>query len=184
MRSEDGSIIYECLSGDPEAFGILVDKYKASIYAYVYSKIRSFQDAEDVTQEVFLQAYRSLRSLRHWESFAFWLHRIARNLCNKWLRTRSRRPDGAFMEDQDPEVLEKPKRRRFTATEKLRILERADACTKEGEIGALLRSEGLYSSNLSNWRRQRDSGALAGLAPVALCAAAAAMLGLRLSVIR
>jgi len=108
MRSEDGSIIYECLSGDPEAFGILVDKYKASIYAYVYNKIRSFQDAEDVTQEVFLQAYRSLRSLRHWESFAFWLHRIARNLCNKWLRTSARRPDGAFMEDQDPEVLEKP----------------------------------------------------------------------------
>jgi len=108
MRSEDGSIIYECLSGDTEAFGILVDKYKASIYAYVYSKIRSFQDAEDLTQEVFLQAYRNLRSLRHWESFAFWLHRIARNHCNKWLRARLRRPDDTFMEDQDRNVLEKP----------------------------------------------------------------------------
>ncbi len=107
MRTEDGSIIHECLSGDAEAFGILVDKYKASIYAYTYGKIRSLQDAEDVTQEVFLQAYRNLRSLRHWESFAFWLHRIARNLCNKWIRARSRRPDDAFIEDQDPQVLEK-----------------------------------------------------------------------------
>jgi RNA polymerase sigma factor (sigma-70 family) len=107
MRTEDGSIIHTCLSGDAEAFGILVDKYKASIYAYTYSKIRSLQDAEDVTQEVFLQAYRNLRSLRHWESFAFWLHRIARNLCNKWIRARSRRPDDAFIEDQDPQILEK-----------------------------------------------------------------------------
>ena len=77
----------------------------------------------------------------------------------------SSRADANCGSGSDPEVLEKPKRRRFTATEKLRILERADACTREGEIGALLRSEGLYSSNLSNWRRQRDSGALAGLAP-------------------
>jgi RNA polymerase sigma factor (sigma-70 family) len=107
MRTEDGSIIYTCLNGDTEAFGILVDKYKASIYAYILSKLRSFQDAEDITQEVFLHAYRNLRSLRHWESFAFWLHRIARNLCNKWIRARSRRPDDAFIEDQDLQILEK-----------------------------------------------------------------------------
>ena len=77
----------------------------------------------------------------------------------------SSRADADSGTGSDPEVLEKPKRRRFTATEKLRVLERADACTVDGEIGALLRSEGLYSSHLSNWRRQRDSGALAGLAP-------------------
>ena len=77
----------------------------------------------------------------------------------------SSRADADSGTGSDPEVLEKPKRRRFTATEKLRILGRADACTREGEIGALLRSEGLYSSHLSNWRRQRESGALMGLAP-------------------
>ena len=75
------------------------------------------------------------------------------------------RADSSSGTGNDPEVLEKPKRRRFSATDKLRILERADACTREGEIGALLRSEGLYSSHLSNWRRLRESGALAGLAP-------------------
>ena len=108
MRTEDGSIIYECLNGKSEAFGIIVDKYKAGIYALVCAELGNFRDAEDVTQEVFIQAYRDLRSLRRWESFAFWLYRIAYTRCRKWIRSRSRRPDSAFIEDQDPEVLEKP----------------------------------------------------------------------------
>ncbi|MFC1715543.1 RNA polymerase sigma factor [Candidatus Poribacteria bacterium] len=62
MRTEDGSIIYECLNGKPEGFGILVDKYKAGVYAFVCAQVRNFQDAQDVTQEVFIQAYRDLRS--------------------------------------------------------------------------------------------------------------------------
>ncbi len=57
----------------------------------------------------------------------------------------------------DPEVAEIAKRRRFSAKYKLRILREADACKNPGEIGALLRREGLYSSNLAYWRRQRDS---------------------------
>jgi len=65
----------------------------------------------------------------------------------------------------DPEVAEKPKRRQFSAEYRLRIVREADACTQPGEIGALLRREGLYSSLLAAWRRQRDTGALAGLEP-------------------
>ena len=65
----------------------------------------------------------------------------------------------------NPEVVEKPKRRRFTAKYKRRIVEAADACTKPGEIGALLRREGLYSSVLSSWRQQAKNGSLAGLSP-------------------
>ena len=53
----------------------------------------------------------------------------------------------------DPEVSEKPKRRSFTAEYKLRILQEADASTGAGEVGALLRREGLYSSHLTEWRR-------------------------------
>ena len=56
----------------------------------------------------------------------------------------------------DPEVSERPKRRRFTAEYKLRIVRGADACKGDGDIVALLRREGLYSSQLSAWRRQRD----------------------------
>jgi len=63
----------------------------------------------------------------------------------------------------DPEVAEKAKRRRFTADYKIRILREADACRGDGDIGALLRREGLYSSNLTAWRRQRDVIAREGL---------------------
>jgi transposase len=63
----------------------------------------------------------------------------------------------------DPELVERPRRRRFSPAYKLRILQEADSCTRPGELGALLRREGLYSSNLSAWRRQRDEGALSAL---------------------
>jgi len=63
----------------------------------------------------------------------------------------------------DPEVPEKARRRTYSASYKLDIVQAADGCSKPGEIGALLRREGLYSSLLSTWRRQRDTGALAGL---------------------
>ena len=63
----------------------------------------------------------------------------------------------------DPELVERPRRRSFTAAYKLKVLRKADRCTKPGEIGALLRKEGLYSSHLSSWRKQRDQGALEAL---------------------
>jgi transposase len=63
----------------------------------------------------------------------------------------------------ETEVVEKARRRRFKAAEKLRILKEADRCTKPGELGALLRREGLYSSHLSAWRAARQRGELAGL---------------------
>jgi transposase-like protein len=63
----------------------------------------------------------------------------------------------------DPELVERPRRRRFSAEYKLRILREAEACTELGGVGALLRREGLYSSHLTEWRRQRDRGALEAL---------------------
>ena len=65
----------------------------------------------------------------------------------------------------DPEVSEAKARRRFTAQYKLRILEEADACRGQGQMGALLRREGLYSSNLTTWRKQRSQGILDSLSP-------------------
>ena len=63
----------------------------------------------------------------------------------------------------DPEVVPKAKRRQFTAKYKLRIVEEADACTEPGQVGALLRREGLYSSHLSKWRQLRKDGQLQAL---------------------
>ena len=65
----------------------------------------------------------------------------------------------------ETEVVAKAARRRFPAAEKLRVLREADRCTKPGELGALLRREGLYSSHLATWRAARQRGELAGLAP-------------------
>ena len=69
------------------------------------------------------------------------------------------------MPPPDPEVSEKRPRRKFTAQYKLRILAEAEACDKPGQIGALLRREGLYSSNLNSWRRQKEKGSLQALSP-------------------
>ena len=63
----------------------------------------------------------------------------------------------------DPELVERPRRRRFSAEYKLRVLREADACSRPGEVGALLRREGLYSSLLTEWRRAREVGALVAL---------------------
>lgn len=69
--------------------------------------------------------------------------------------------NGAWLDGQpDPEVTPRARRRTFSTAYKARILAEADACTERGEIGALLRREGLYSSHLSNWRRLREAGQL------------------------
>jgi transposase len=63
----------------------------------------------------------------------------------------------------ETQVIPKAKRRQYSAAYKLEILKEADGCTGRGEIGALLRREGLYGSHLEKWRRQRERGALGGL---------------------
>jgi transposase len=89
---------------------------------------------------------------------------------------RARRASGVFPAGGPPpvsrssqapevEVVAKAERRRFTAEYKRRMVREADRCTKPGEIGALLRREGLYSSLLTTWRAARDRGELAGLSP-------------------
>ena len=65
----------------------------------------------------------------------------------------------------DSEVVARARRRTFSNADKRRILQAADLCTKPGEIGALMRREGVYSSSLSTWRRQREAADLAALAP-------------------
>lgn len=66
---------------------------------------------------------------------------------------------------EDVQVAAKPRRRTYTAEYKRRILKEADACTKPGAVGALLRREGLYTSHLVVWRRARGRGELAALTP-------------------
>ncbi len=108
MRTEDGYIINQCLNGSPEAFGLLVDKYKESVYALAYSKLRNFHDAEDITQEAFIKAFQKLRTLKRGDSFLAWIFSITANLCKDLLRSSSVRPDGEYAEDQEEDILERP----------------------------------------------------------------------------
>lgn len=82
-------------------------------------------------------------------------------------QTDNGRNNGAVVvQHPDPEVVPKAQRRTFTASYKRWVLEEADKCREQpGRVGALLRREGLYSSHLTTWRRQREAGQLAGLAP-------------------
>jgi transposase len=72
---------------------------------------------------------------------------------------------GAGREFRDVEVSSMSQRRRFTVAYKRRVLAEADACTEPGQVGAMLRREGLYSSHLTTWRRQREQGVLEALTP-------------------
>jgi transposase len=83
----------------------------------------------------------------------------------KFARSSSGGAEGSPAGVPDPEVPATPKRRRYSAEYKLEILRKADACKEPGELGALLRREGLYHSNLITWRRQREEGALNALRP-------------------
>ena len=67
------------------------------------------------------------------------------------------------MTEEGPTLPDKPRRRTFTAEYKLRIVEEHDACAGDGDKGALLRREGLYSSHIAEWRRARDAGGKSGL---------------------
>ena len=71
--------------------------------------------------------------------------------------------EGVESSSSEVEVMAKPTRRRYTAGYKLRVLRAAEACSGRGEIGALLRREGLYSSNLTQWRKQCERGEQEGL---------------------
>ena len=106
MRTEDGHIIQKCLDGDTAAFGLLVDKYKGSVYGLAYAKLGNFHDAQDITQEVFLKAFRKLRTLKRWDRFLSWLYAITSNLCKDFLRSKASRPDGEYVADQEIERLD------------------------------------------------------------------------------
>ena len=108
MRTDDGYIISKCLNGEPEAFGLLVEKYKVGIYAFVLAKLHNYHDAQEVAQDVFIKAYTNLKKLKRWDSFAGWLYRIAINSCKNKLKILSRRPDREFAEDQTQKTIDEP----------------------------------------------------------------------------
>ena len=85
MNSPDENLVSQTLAGDRDAFGVLVHKYQDMVYTYAFHKVRNEADSQDITQEVFLRAYRHLCKLRHPHRFRSWLYTIMSNECNRWL---------------------------------------------------------------------------------------------------
>ena len=88
MVKDDVQLIRSVLSGDDEAFGDLVQKYRKGVHALVWRKIGDFHYAEEITQDVFLQVYKKLATLKNPSQFAGWLYVIVNRLCINWLRRR------------------------------------------------------------------------------------------------
>ena len=85
-KDNDAQLIQDTLAGDDEAFNALVRKYQKSVHALAWRKIGDFQDAEEVTQDTFLRAYKNLSTLKNPHQFAGWLYVIANRLCINWLQ--------------------------------------------------------------------------------------------------
>ena len=91
MPAEEQTILVNrSLSGDQHAFGQLVEAYKNAVYGLLLNRIRDFEEAKDLTQEAFIEAYVHLRTLREPGKFANWLYTIARNLSTQWVVKRER----------------------------------------------------------------------------------------------
>ena len=88
-RESDVQLIQRILSGDEAAFGILVEKHQKSVHALAWRKIGDFHDAEEITQDTFLQVYKKLPTLKDPYKFAGWLYVIANRLCIDWIRKKN-----------------------------------------------------------------------------------------------
>ena len=162
-RASDTELIARAKE-DPEAFGVLYERYVAQIYRYLYYRTGNHQDAEDLTARTF---YRALQALPRYQDrgypFAAWLYRIAHNVVANWLRDRSRRPvvaleavGGAASREREPhealeaweeqELLLQAVRRLPPERQELLILKFVEGMSN-AEIGAVMgRSEGAIKS--------------------------------------
>jgi RNA polymerase sigma-70 factor, ECF subfamily len=94
LSLSDTSLIERCQRNDITAFNEIVSRYKNKIYNYIYRMVGNGEDAEDLTQEVFVKMYVALDSFRSQSSLSTWLYRIAGNLCIDSHRKKSRRDAG------------------------------------------------------------------------------------------
>ncbi len=91
MQPTDGSLVEQCLKGEREAFARIVERYQHRVFQLALTRMRNRQDADDLAQETFLQAYRKLHSFDQRYSFKTWLFTICANLGKNHLRGLARR---------------------------------------------------------------------------------------------
>jgi len=109
LRQSDSEVIQRVLAGDRAAFDVLVRQYQERIYRLGYRMTRNAEDAKDLAQEAFVQAYRSLGSFQQRSSFSTWLYRISMNLCLNHLKSAGRMNPaevGGSLPDQRPNSMD------------------------------------------------------------------------------
>ena len=104
MEKDDVRLIHAILDGDDTAFDILVQKYQKRVHALAWRKIGNFHDAEEITQDTFLQVYKKLPTLKDPKQFAGWLYVIANRVCISWLRKK--KPTMQSLENTSVEEIE------------------------------------------------------------------------------
>ena len=88
MPISDAALVERTVSGDPVAFGTLVERYKLLAYSTAFTYVQNIDDAQDLAQESFVKAFLSIGSLKNPATFPSWLRRIVANVCKDWLKKR------------------------------------------------------------------------------------------------
>ena len=135
MTVSDATLVNGVLSGDREAFAELYDRKARLIRAVCYDATRELASAADLTQEVFLRAYRGLAELRDPARFGSWLLGIAKQVCREWRRTQRRRPK--TLEGLPAELVFMVAKDAPRDTDRLEVLRRALADLPDKERWAL-----------------------------------------------
>ena len=104
-KESDVQLVQKILSGDEAAFGVLVEKHQKSVHALAWRKVGDFHDAEEITQNTFLQVYKKLSTLKDPYKFAGWLYVIVNRLCIDWIRKKNLATQS--LEDTPVEDIEK-----------------------------------------------------------------------------
>ncbi|MDE0635569.1 MAG: sigma-70 family RNA polymerase sigma factor [Candidatus Poribacteria bacterium] len=116
MESTDFELIQRTLSGDQDAFTVLVYRYQKRVHALAWRKTGDFHVAEEITQDTFLRAYKKLGTLKNPNLFAGWLYVIANRLCNTWLKKKA--PDMQSLETVPTVQLEEHLYSEYTAKQR------------------------------------------------------------------
>ena len=132
MKYTDAELIQRVLDGDDAAFTELVKKYQKSVHALAWKKVQDFHIAEDITQETFLRAYKSLSNLKEPQSFASWLYVIAANNCKTWLSKK--RLQTQLLESANSAELERESYSSYVSSEN----ERASVAAQRDVVKKLL----------------------------------------------
>ncbi len=134
-HTNDEALIRRCQEQDTEAFRWLIERYQSRIYSYVRRMLHSREEAEDVTLEVFVKAFRNIKRFNGRSSMATWLLAIATNLCVDRARHRRRRVDAVSFDDFGPGSMPEPRDSTWDPGAKAAVTDMG--CALEAAVGGL-----------------------------------------------